>query len=272
MADYEKYMVIDGKTYGPYEEALGPYFSATGVFASYLYMKDWVHYVSIDGKTYDVYQEGYIPTYSPDEKHVAYTYVKGGKYYASIDGKSEGGYGDIQPVSFSANGKEYGYAYKKALQKFYMKVGKKDYGPYDSAYDLYYSPDGKDFGYAYKKGGKQVKNEYGYKIVEGGKCYMNITGKDYGPYDGVLYWNYDAIRFSGGHWGFIYGMGCTKKEMGDFQGGITGDYDGGKWYVCINGKSYGGYPLVEFRFTPDGNAVIAYIDGQKAVVETVELK
>jgi hypothetical protein len=272
MAEYEEYVVIDGKKFGPYEQVLGPYFSGSGSFAAFLYMKNWKHFIDINGKTYDVFQEGHIPSYSPDGKRFAFVYVKSGKYYANIDGKSEGGYGDIQPVLFSADGSEYGYAYKKDLQKFYMKAGKKDYGPYDSAYGLYYSPSGKDFGFACKKGGKVVKNEYGTKSVAGGSWYMNITGKEYGPYDGVLYRNGNAIKFSGGHWGFLYGLGCVQPEGEVFsQPGIT-DFDGGKWYVCIDGKSYGGYPWMDFTFTPDGNAMIAYIDGGKAIVESVELK
>jgi hypothetical protein len=272
MAEYEEYVVIDGKKFGPYEEALGPYFSVNGSFAAYIYMKNWEHFIDINGKTYDVYQEGYIPSYSPDGKRFAFTYLKGGKYYANIDGKSEGGYGDIQTVSFSADSSQYGYAYKKALQKFNMKVGKKDYGPYDSAYSLYYSLNGKDFGFAYKKGGKIVKNEYGTKVIAGGKWYMNITGKDYGPYDGLLYRNDNPVRFSGDHWGFLYGAECVQPEGEVFsQPGIS-DFEGGKWYVCIDGNTYGGYPWMDFCFTPDGNAMIAYIDGQTAVVETVELK
>ena len=272
LAEYEEYAVIDGKKFGPYEEVNGPYFSPDGSIVSYLYMKNWEHFIDVNGKTYDVYMEGYVPSYSPDNQHFAFTYVKGGKYYACIDGKSEGGYGDIEDVSFSADSSEYGYAYKKALQKYYMKVGKKDYGPFDSAYALHYSPNGKDFGFAYKKGGKAVKNEYGTKMVAGGKWYINITGKDYGPYDGVLYRNIDTIRFSGEHWGFLYGTGCVQPEGEVFsQPGIT-DFEGGKWSVCIDGKSFGGYPWMDFCFTPDGNAMIAYIDGQKAVVETVELK
>jgi|GEM_PF-5201380 hypothetical protein len=63
-----------------------------------------------------------------------------------------------------------------------------------------------------------------------------ITGRIHDAYDGIRDLSFSA---DGSRWGFQY-------------------INNLKWYVNVNGKTYGGYSLISYEFTPEGDIRVLY--------------
>ncbi|MCK6606065.1 MAG: hypothetical protein L6Q59_14310 [Ignavibacteriaceae bacterium] len=228
-ADYKIFFNLNGKTYGPYDEAPALYFTPEGVNGVEIKEKDGYYFI-MNGKKYGPYDETRYG-YSGLNNEMFYAgFKKGNEFISFINGKEILDGKDYQNFIFSLDGESYICSYTEGNKKYVIYNGE-IYGPFemDANYWLSHESDAKGFIVTYYKDNM---------------TYLNINNTDYGPFGYV-----DLYRIKyGDNGGFILTVDDAEYsprimyngEIQPVADGVILDYgispDGKNWYAVISGE------------------------------------
>ncbi len=224
-----RYLVIEGRRWGPYRDVAAPVFSDDASVWAFSCKKDDGFYVVVNGEIFGPYGDvpWYSPAISPDGSVWIVVGKESGSYMVVKNGERMGPFERVDPPYFAGN--MWGFTYY-CEGKAYVRLRDRTLGPYDEvAYGSpFFSEDGRRWAVAY---------------AESGQWYVLVDGEIFGPYENA--W---TVAFSpdGEHWWSRY------------------PYEG-RWYLTLNGKKFGPfreYYHVSGPFFENGPVFYAYRDGK----------
>lgn len=253
-----KFIVVNGRTYGPYTHVSDPVFGKNGWGFVYKDSQE-KNYVMINSEENGPYLSAGRLLFT--NANTLYQYEKNkGEYYISVNGKSFGPYKMMKAIKVS--GKQWGFEYKEDNDLRYLMVNGMKYGPYEEI-----SPSGSAYDPKQSKLNIREQGGWVYHYHDtNGKDHIVVNGEDFGPYNHqeegqFIYHSYMNISEENEDWAFqfedsenleyqvvngdMYGpFKIVEKNMFHFgkkDWGFTYQNLEDEYYVVISGEQYGPY-------------------------------
>ncbi|MDD3145498.1 MAG: hypothetical protein PHV23_05295 [Candidatus Gracilibacteria bacterium] len=242
----KKYINIKGKNFGPYDN-IGEIQKG-----DFIYSLNNQSYININGKDYGPYDKGNefigggIKILNFNNNSYGFTYTANDKNYLNINGIEYGPYNSIFHDIDKYEGEGFGFRYIND-NKHYININNKIYGPFNDIYSLGLLFDN-FYSFIYSKDG----DEYKCMKYIGDRClgetkqkysYINVNGKDYGPYF------QDSVK--------IYKLGEKSYYFKYINNGE---------FLNINGKEFGPYKHIDERFVNNGYIVITKNNDEREIL------
>jgi hypothetical protein len=259
-----KYVIVNGRRYGPYDNVFSLCFPRTGESFAFKYVEKGKDYFVHNGKVIGPFRSMYGNeiVVSDDGKRFAYNYrpddAPSDVGYVVLDGEKRGPFCRADNFTFSGDGKSFAFLYSRGHRKILWRDGTEEdvgdrkihvpqypiltqggfgemftSGSVEKRRGGYYVRRGESRWGPYDKVGKLVSSgdwkNFGFDYVKNDDYYVHVNGRNYGPYEKT---NSPFLAQSGTAFGFAY-----KKDEKD--------------YFFINGKQYG--PFREPRITASDN-------------------
>lgn len=240
---HKEYLFFNSMEFGPYDSVNPAFLNIKGKNYGFKYTLNNNDYINFNGKNY-----GPLGTYSDKltdseiknrtikigDKNHGFSYYQNNKFYININGYIFGPYDmtDDPIITDKSWGFIYGYGKDKNGFKTYVKINNKDYGPIPSP-DYYWKLSVSD-------------NNWGYSYVKNEKYFINVSGKEYGPFD------YAGPFVSVARNNFGFSFDKNDRDYLNINGKESGPFDlPPEFYILDN----------HYIFTADKNNI--NIDGKK---------
>jgi len=194
-----------------------------------------------------------------DNDQVSFIFRRDGKWYTQIKGTEYGEYDEWTSIYTTKQGITYYNPKKAGLE--YVVIDGKEYGPYVSVYELNVDDNGKFRYTAVTSSGvfinmngnltptyPNIRNQsfagdnYLYGFMKNNLWYVNINGKETGPYDDLVQWQ-GKIELDGNYF-FTYIKNNQKFSQ-------------------INGKDYGPYENAYIKLLPNQTFTVEAQNGNE---------
>jgi WD40 repeat protein len=155
----DKYVVVNGKTYGPYADLLRPVFSSNGRHIYYFAREGGKFYfykdmVRDETRFYEALITKDNILCSPNGERTAFAALVDGKARVVVDNNLGPEFEDTGKIVFSPDSKRTCYSHKRG-DKWYIMMDGEEAGPYDEvSSDKWFSPDSQKRAFWARKGNK----------------------------------------------------------------------------------------------------------------------
>ncbi|MHA2065386.1 MAG: hypothetical protein ACXABY_13505 [Candidatus Thorarchaeota archaeon] len=285
--DGKAFVVIDGKEYGPYDNAIEDslIFSPNSQHVTFAIVIDSSHLVIIDGESHGPYDgvTKNTPVYSPNSERVAWGVYETNRWFVMVDGNRQGPYDGVGKLVFSPDSSHLGYKAQEGSSEFLVINGERQ-DAFDQVDNPYFGPDGSRLAFAARRGHEWFavvdgdlegpydgaffhpwsfspsKNRISYVTTRGQDWFVFTDGVEAGPYD-EIHTESPCWSTSGDRFGYL--VAVKKKKLG-----ITYREE---WKAVIDGIEGSVYSAINnIVFSPNGRRVAYLANRGKAIYVVVD--
>lgn len=171
ISNSKKYVNMNGKVYGPYDNIGNGVLYKDEKFY-FLYSESGKQYVNINGTVCESMES---TVYDYQKSLFSFSYIRDSKKYVNING--------LEVISTEKDELAQNHVYRKD-DGYHVNINGQDKGIYVKTTPIYVNGDSYIFGYQ----------------TASGQWYVNISGVDKGPYQGVYY----QMFIGNGHYGYMF--------------------------------------------------------------------
>lgn len=279
-----RYLLLEGKEYGPFGEDERPYYLRRPPPAFQAVKRDGKSYLSSPGKQYGPFDE--VGKFADNGQHVIFWLQRGGQWYVAVDDKEFGPY-DYKPaweelrLEFSPDGGRYAFTARRPAG-WYIVVDGQEYGPYELPghhprrrrpllEELLVgkepepgNPAWEDPRFEFSRDGKR----FAFTARRQGGWYLVVDGQEYGPYELPRYHSEFQFSTDSAHFVLIarrdrqWWLVADGREIGPLEAEPWWEFEGpsicyiakqrGAFRIVLGGKEWGPYEEAEASLRPGG--------------------